>query len=72
MYLQLQLSNMFVQFTTKYGKVAVNPDKVLFVNENGKYTRIEIEDGTPIDVYESLVEICAVCDVKKSIENVKV
>ena len=63
---------MIVQLTAKRGKVAVNTDKVLFATDNGKYTRIEIEDGTPIDVIESIEEVCSICNVKKSIENAKV
>lgn len=60
---------MIVQLTVKRGNVAVNTDKVLFVTVNGKYTRIVLDDGTPIDVIESIEEVCSICIVKKSIEN---
>ena len=60
---------MFVQLTPKRGKLILNTDKVLFAVDNGKYTRIELEDGTPIDVIDSIEDILSICNVKKSIEN---
>lgn len=63
------LFNMLVQLTPKRGKLIVNTDKVLFAADNGKYTRIELEDGTPIDVVESVEDILSICNIKTSIEN---
>ena len=63
---------MFVELTTKKGAFGINVDKILFACENGKYTRIALEDGTLIDVYESLDEVCSKCDVKISKENDKI
>ena len=60
---------MFVEVTTKKGLHLINTEKVLFASEFGKYTRIWIEDGTPIDVLETLDEICSLCNVKKSKGN---
>lgn len=60
---------MLVQLTPKRGKLIVNTDKVLLAAENGKYTRIELEDGTPIDVIESVEYILSICNIKTSIEN---
>ena len=60
---------MFVEVTTKKGLYLLNTDKVLFASEYGKYIRIWIEDGTPIEVMESLEEICDKLDVKLSKEH---
>ena len=62
---------MFVEFTTKKGAFGINTDKILFACENGKYTRVALDDGTLIDVYESLDEVCSKCELKKSKENDK-
>ena len=43
----------------------------MIATANGKYTTIELDDGTPIDVLESLEEVCAKCQVKNFKENVK-
>lgn len=63
---------MIIQLTGKKDNVAVNTDKILFASPNGKYTRIDLEDGTGIDVYETLEQICSLANVKISIENTKV
>lgn len=64
---------MVVQFTTRRGEpIIINLDKILFASMNGKYTRIELDDGTPIDVLETLEEVCAICQVKNSKENTKI
>lgn len=54
---------MLVQFTRKRDNVAINPDRILFCCVNGKYSRIFVDDGTPIDVNESLDEVCEKCNV---------
>lgn len=48
---------MIVLLSTKRGMVGINSDKVLFVGENNKGSRIELEDGTPIDVLEHINEV---------------
>ena len=63
---------MFAVFTKKRGGVvAINVDNIMIATANGKYTTIELDDGTPIDVLESLEEVCAKCQVKNFKENVK-
>lgn len=52
---------MIILLTTKRGKVAINLDRLIFATDNGKYTRLELDDGTPIDICESLEEFCALC-----------
>lgn len=64
--MKLHLHDMIILLTTKRGKVAVNLDRLLFAIDNGKYTRIELDDGTPIDICESLEEFCALCISKNS------
>ena len=54
---------MLVQFTRKREVIGINPDRILFCQINGKYTRIFLDDGTPIDVNESLNEVCEKCNV---------
>lgn len=55
---------MIVEFKSKRGTFGINVEKILFIYQNGKYTRIELEDGTQFDVYESIDEVCAKCQVK--------
>ena len=62
---------MFVDFTTKKGKILINVERIAFAYINGRHVTIELDDGTPIDVIESLDEVCTKCQVKKSKENDK-
>ena len=62
---------MYAVFTKKRGKVLINVDKILFATASGNYTTIELDDGTPIDVCETLEEVCAKCQVKNPKENTK-
>ena len=48
---------MFVVLTTSRGKYTINFAKVLFFYEYKKGTRLEMEDGTLIDVEESRYDI---------------
>ncbi len=36
----------------------------MFAHENGKYTRLELDDGTPIDVLETLQQVKDICQGK--------
>lgn len=62
---------MVVLFTTKRGMIGINSDKVLFIAENTKGTRIELEDGTPIDVLETITEVVTCFNVKITNFNTK-
>ena len=63
---------MFVEFATKKGKIIINVERIVFAYVNGKYVTIELDDGTPIDVTDSLDEVCFKCQIKKSKENDKI
>ena len=51
--------------------IGINSDKVLFIAENTKGTRIELEDGTPIDVLETITEVVTCFNVKITNFNTK-
>ena len=53
---------MIVVFQTKHGPHGINVDKILHAYQYGKNVRIELEDGTPIDVQASLEEVCTICN----------
>ena len=63
---------MFVEFATKKGKMIINVERIAFAYVNSKYVTIELDDGTPIDVTDSLDEVCSKCQIKKSKENDKI
>lgn len=63
---------MFVEVTTKKGKMIINVERIAFAYVNGRYVTIELDDGTPIDVTESLDDVCSKCQVKKFKENDKI
>ena len=48
---------MFAVLTTSRGKYTINFAKVLFFYEYKKGTRVEMEDGTIIDVEESVYDV---------------
>ena len=53
---------MFVVFQTKYGLQLINLHTIFRAYQYGKYVRIELEDGTPIDVQASFEEVCTICN----------
>ena len=54
---------MFVVFQTKYGLQVIKTDTIFRAYQYGKYVRIELEDGTPIDVQASIEEVCTICNM---------
>lgn len=56
---------MFATFTVKGGnQIIVQKEAIMFAHENGKYTRLELDDGTPIDVLETLQQVKDICQGK--------
>ena len=53
---------MFVLLQTKYGPQVIKTDTIYRAYQYGKYVRIELEDGTPIDVQASIEEVCTICN----------
>ena len=53
---------MIAVFPTKYGPHCINVNKILHAYQYGKVVRIELEDGTPVDVQTSLEEVCTICN----------
>lgn len=62
---------MLVELSTKRGTYGVNVEKILFVYRDGNKTMIEMEDGTPISVLESVDEVCKKCNIIIN-ENTKI
>ena len=60
---------MIVVFQTKYGPHGINVNKILHAYQYGKVVRIELEDGTPVDVQASIEEVCTICNRTFSVEN---
>ena len=61
---------MFAVLTTPRGKYTINLAKVLFFYEYKKGTRVEMEDGTIIDVEESVYDLQCTLSVFDAIPHV--
>ena len=61
---------MFAVLTTSRGKYTINLAKVLFFYEYKKGTRVEMEDGTIIDVEESVYDLQYTLSVFDAIPHV--
>ena len=60
---------MIAVFQTKYGPQVIKRDTIYRAYQYGKYVRIELEDGTPIDVQASFEEVCTICNRTFSVDN---
>ena len=60
---------MFVILQTKYGPELIKIDAIFRAYQYGKNVRIELEDGTPIDVQASFEEVCTICNCNFTVEN---
>ena len=61
---------MFAVLTTSRGKYTINLAKVLFFYEYKKGTRVEMEDGTIIDVEESVYDLQCTLSVFDAIPHI--
>ena len=62
---------MIVVFQTKRGLHGINVNKILHAYPYFSGVRIELEDGTYVDVQASIEEVCTICNRTFPVENLK-
>lgn len=60
---------MIVVFQSKHGPHCINVNKILQAYQYYSGVRIELEDGTYVDVQASIEEVCTICNRTFFVEN---
>ena len=60
---------MIVVFQSKHGPHCINVNKILQAYQYYSGVRIELEDGTYVDVQASIEEVCTICNLPFSREK---